>query len=36
MSICQDCKTTFDLEDGGFIWNELAFCEQHDPEEENA
>jgi hypothetical protein len=33
MNTCQDCKTKFDLSEGGFIWNELVFCELCDPEE---
>jgi hypothetical protein len=33
MNTCQDCKTKFDLSEGGFIWNELVFCELCDPEQ---
>jgi hypothetical protein len=35
MNTCQDCKTKFDLSEGGFIWNELVFCELCDPLEES-
>ncbi len=33
MSICEDCKREFDLDDGGFLWQGLVFCENCDPEE---
>lgn len=31
MSICADCNQEFDLDDGGFLWDNLIFCEDHDP-----
>jgi hypothetical protein len=33
MNTCQNCQTKFSLEDGGFIWDGLVFCELCDPEE---
>ena len=33
MNTCANCKSEFDLSEGGFIWNELVFCELCDPEE---
>lgn len=33
MSKCTDCDTTIDWDgDGGFLWEGMAFCDQHDPE----
>jgi hypothetical protein len=34
VSICAECNGEFDLEDGGFVWHGVAFCELCDPEEE--
>jgi hypothetical protein len=31
-SKCQDCHTPIDWDEGGFIWDGLAFCGFHDPE----
>lgn len=31
MNTCQDCQVDFDLDDGGFIWDGLVFCEDCDP-----
>jgi hypothetical protein len=33
MSVCKDCDKKFDLDEGGFLWNGLVFCEDCDPEE---
>jgi hypothetical protein len=34
MSKCQDCSKEIDWEgDGGFLWEGLVFCEQHNPED---
>jgi hypothetical protein len=30
---CQDCQALIDFDEGGFMWDGLAFCELHDPEE---
>ena len=32
--ICADCKQEFDLDEGGFLWQGLMFCEDCDPEED--
>lgn len=32
MSICADCNNKFSLDDGGFLWQGLVFCENCDPE----
>jgi hypothetical protein len=32
--ICADCKQEFDLDEGGFLWQGLVFCEDCDPEED--
>ena len=31
MSICADCNEEFNFNEGGFLWQGLAFCEDHDP-----
>jgi hypothetical protein len=31
LSKCSECQAVFNLEDGGFLWEGLAFCELHDP-----
>lgn len=33
-SKCSECKEVIDWDEGGFIWEGLAFCELHDPEGE--
>jgi hypothetical protein len=33
MNKCLDCGDTFDLSEGGFIWDGDTFCELCDPEE---
>jgi hypothetical protein len=33
MNTCANCKSEFDLNEGGFIWDGLVFCELCDPEE---
>jgi hypothetical protein len=35
MNTCANCQSRFSLDQGGFIWDELAFCEFCDPEEAN-
>lgn len=31
MSKCADCSGVINWDEGGFIWEGLAFCEFHDP-----
>lgn len=31
MNTCEDCKQEFNLDDGGFLWDGLVFCEDCDP-----
>lgn len=34
MSKCTDCNAQIDWDsDGGFIWEGMAFCDQHNPED---
>jgi hypothetical protein len=35
MNLCENCRNKFTLEDAGFIWQGLAFCEFCDPETAN-
>jgi hypothetical protein len=35
MNICQNCQNKFSLDVGGFILDELTFCQFCDPEEGN-
>lgn len=35
MSKCKNCNDVFDLNEGGFVWDGLAFCEMCDPEGDN-
>jgi len=35
MSKCTDCGKTIDWDgDGGSLWEGMAFCDQHNPEDE--
>lgn len=36
MATCANCQEQFDLDEGGFLWNSLVFCEDCDPEEVKA
>lgn len=31
MTNCAECGCMFDLDDGGFLWYGIAFCEDCDP-----
>lgn len=31
MNTCTDCGNDFDLDEGGFIWDNSVFCELCDP-----
>jgi hypothetical protein len=31
MSTCAQCNKEFDLDEGGFLWAGLVFCEDDDP-----
>jgi hypothetical protein len=33
MNTCRNCENKFSLEDGGFVWDGLVFCELCDPKE---
>ena len=35
MNNCENCKAAFSLEEGGFIWDKLVFCQFCDPKEGN-
>jgi hypothetical protein len=34
VSVCLECKSVINWDDGGFLWEGDTFCEAHDPQEE--
>lgn len=35
MNTCQNCLENFSFDVGGFIWDEMTFCQFCDPEDAN-